>query len=62
MNIELFPWTQAGPDDIARIFSDADRSYLADGLPTPCTRLRKTVLPREKVYDMLLFGRLRSKA
>ena len=38
MNIELIPWTQAEPDDIARIFTCVDRSYLADGLPTPYTR------------------------
>ena len=38
MNIDLIPWTQADPDDIARIFTDIDRSYLADGLPTPYTR------------------------
>ena len=53
MNIELIPWTQADPDDIARIFTDVDRSYLADGLPTPYTRehveewLSEEVLPNE---------------
>ena len=53
MNIELIPWTQAEPDDIARIFNDVDRSYLADGLPTPYTHadverwLNETVLPKE---------------
>ncbi|MDO5324658.1 MAG: GNAT family N-acetyltransferase [Clostridia bacterium] len=53
MNIELIPWTEAEPDDIARIFSDVDRSYLADGLPTPYTRdhvekwLSEEVLPKE---------------
>ena len=53
MNIELIPWTQAEPDDIARIFTQVDRSYLADGLPTPYTRehvekwLNETVLPNE---------------
>ena len=53
MNIELIPWTQADPDDIARIFTEIDRSYLADGLPTPYTRehveewLSEEVLPNE---------------
>ena len=53
MNIELIPWTQADPDDIARIFTEIDRSYLADGLPTPYTRehveewLSEDVLPNE---------------
>ena len=53
MNIELIPWTEAEPDDVARIFSDVDRSYLADGLPTPYTRdhvekwLSEEVLPNE---------------
>ena len=53
MNIELIPWTQADPDEIACIFSDVDRSYLADGLPTPYTRehvekwLSEEVLPNE---------------
>ena len=53
MNIELIPWTQAEPDDIARIFNDVDRSYLADDLPTPYTHadverwLNETVLPNE---------------
>ena len=53
MNFELIPWTQANPDDIARIFNDVDRSFLADGLPTPYTRadgergLSETVLPNE---------------
>ena len=53
MNIELIPWTQAEPDDIARIFSEIDRSYLADGLPTPYTRehvekwLSEEVFPNE---------------
>ena len=53
MNIELIPWTQADPDDIARIFSEIDRSYLAEGLPTPYTRdhvekwLCDEVLPNE---------------
>ena len=53
MNVELIPWTQAKPDDIARIFTDVDRSYLADGLPTPYTRehvekwLSEEVLPNE---------------
>ena len=32
MNNELIPWTQAEPEDIARIFTQVDRSYLADGL------------------------------
>ena len=53
MNVELIPWTQDKPDDIARIFTDVDRSYLADGLPTPYTRehvekwLSEEVLPNE---------------
>lgn len=53
MNIKLIPWTQANPDDIARIFTEIDRSYLADGLPTPYTRdhvekwLSEKVLPNE---------------
>ena len=53
MNIELIPWTEAEPDDVARIFNDVDRSYLADGLPTPYTRdhvekwLSEEVLPNE---------------
>ena len=53
MNIELIPWTQADPDDSAHIFTYIDRSYLADGLPTPYTRdhvekwLSEEVLPNE---------------
>ena len=58
MNIELIPWTQADPDDIARIFTCVDRSYLADGLPTPYTRdhvekwLSEEVLPNEGVRGL----------
>ena len=53
MNIELIRWDEADPDDIARIFTDIDRSYLSDGLPAPCTRadverwLNETMLPKE---------------
>ena len=61
MNFELIPWTQANPDDIARIFNDVDRSFLADGLPTPYTRadverwLSETVLPNEGTRGLFRF-------
>ncbi len=67
MNIELIPWTQADPDDIARIFTDIDRSYLADGLPTPYTRadverwLNETVLPNEGTRGLFRIIRVDGK-
>ena len=53
MNIERIRWDEVAPDDIARIFTEVDRSFLADGLPTPYTRehvekwLNEDVLPNE---------------
>lgn len=67
MNIELIPWTQAEPDDIARIFSDVDRSYLADGLPTPYTHadverwLNEEVLPKEGTRGLFRIIRVDGK-
>ena len=67
MNIELIPWTEADPDDIARIFTDIDRSYLADGLPTPYTRehvekwLSEEVLPNEDTRGLFRIIRVDGK-
>ena len=67
MNIELIPWTQADPDEIARIFNDVDRSYLADGLPTPYTRadverwLSEDVLPSEGTRGLFRIIRVDGK-
>ena len=40
MDIELKKWQDVDFDVIADIFTRADRSYLADGLPMPYTRER----------------------
>ena len=67
MNIELIPWAQAEPDDIARIFNDVDHSYLADGLPTPYTRdhvekwLSEEVLPNEGAQGLFRIIRVNGK-
>ena len=67
MNIELIPWTEAEPDDVARIFNDVDRSYLADGLPTPYTRdhvekwLSEEVLPNEGTQGLFRIIRVDGK-
>ena len=67
MNIELIPWTEADPDDVARIFTDVDRSYLADCLPTPYTRehvekwLSEEVLPNEGTRGLFRIIRVDGK-
>ena len=67
MSIELIPWTQAEPEDIARIFTCVDRSYLADGLPTPYTRehvekwLSEEVLPNEGTRGLFRIIRVGGK-
>lgn len=53
MNVELIPWSEDVLDEVARIFTHCDRSYLSGGLPLPYTRenaqdwFQKTVEPRE---------------
>ena len=67
MSIELIPWTEADPEDIARIFTCVDRSYLADGLPTPYTRehvekwLSEEVLPNEGARGLFRIIRVGGK-
>ena len=38
MKLELRRWSEEALDDIARVFTLADRSYLSDALPMPYTR------------------------